>query len=92
VTQRFTAWVNTEALWKTAYHGTRLEGLSATIRDGRLVKGPGMKLYKSGVFCFSEERVGKAYTYAAWVPLFLDGFFWRAIWELKVDSRFQFQV
>jgi hypothetical protein len=71
-TQRPTAWMNTQAKWETAYHGTRL-GLSATIHDGRLVKGPSRKLKKSGIFCFSQDRIDKAHSYAIWVPLFVDG-------------------
>ena len=83
--QRITAWSNNQAQWKTAYHGTRMEGLAATIRNGGLVAGPSRKLFKSGVFCFQEDLIRKAYTYAIWVPLFVDGFFWRAAWDLRVD-------
>ena len=85
LTQRATAWGSMASTWATAYHGMRLEGLAAVIRKGQLVKGPGMKRYQTGVFCFKSNLVDKAYLYAAWVPLFLDGFFWRATWELKVD-------
>jgi len=84
-TQRVTAWGNMASNWATAYHGMRLEELAAVIRKGQLVKGPSMKRYQTGVFCFKSSLVKKAYQYARWVPLFLDGFFWRATWELKVD-------
>ena len=43
-TPRPTAWMNTQTKWEVAYHGTRLEGLFATIHDGQLVKGPSRKL------------------------------------------------
>ena len=29
----------------------------------------------------------KANTYAIWVPLFDDGFFWRATWEIMIDRN-----
>jgi hypothetical protein len=77
--------LNTQAQWEAAYHGTRLEGLFATIHDGQLVKGPSRKLGKSRVFCFSKDKEYKAQNYAIWVPLFLDGYFWRVMWELRVD-------
>jgi hypothetical protein len=45
--QRVTAWSHSQAQWKTAYHGTRIQGLAATIRNGGLVAGPSRKRLKS---------------------------------------------
>jgi hypothetical protein len=52
-----------------------------------LRQGPRDKLNTIGVFCFKEEIKWKAKNYAIWVPLFDDGFFWRATWEIMVDRN-----
>jgi hypothetical protein len=48
-TEKEQNWLAPAARWEIAYHGTRLEGLFATICEGQVRKGPSRKLGKSGV-------------------------------------------
>jgi hypothetical protein len=78
-TLKKTGWTDNLARWEIAYHRMHIEALFSTIWQGKLRRGPREKLQNAGVFCFSEKLSWKAKGYAIWVPLFEDGFFWRAM-------------
>jgi len=91
------SWINRPAIpparsWeKTAWHGTKVEALYSIIYHGKLLaskceaeghryhpEAPGVQVYDC------KER---ACNYAQFAPVFRDGFFWAAVWEVKVDRR-----
>ena len=84
--------------WVTAWHGCKLEGLFSIMMHGKLRaskdKGRGEQYSPNapGVYCHEEATKYKVWNYARFVPMFKDGFFWSAMWELKVDRSQQYSL
>ena len=74
-----------DADWRVGWHGTRMECVFATAVRRRLEPGPRCIQGKRAVYMFLHARATKATHYATWIPLFDDGMFYRAIWELRTD-------
>jgi hypothetical protein len=78
-----------KANWMRAWHGTKLEALYSIIYHGQLAAShkPGDRFFngKPGVYVMKDELLNKARGYARFVPLFQDGVFWSAVWELRVN-------
>ena len=89
---------NGRSEWVTAFHGCKMEGLYSIMMHGRLRaskdKGRGDRYHDNapGVYCHEPETQYKVWNYARFVPMFKDGFFWSAMWELKVDRSQQYDM
>ena len=82
---------DTEATWNRAWHGTKIEALYSIMYHGKLAASHdaelGHRFFEGlpGVYVFRDDLRAKAEPYAHFVPLFQDGVFWSAVWEVFVD-------
>ena len=81
----------TKAIWTRAWHGTKLRALYSTMYHGKLAASHDAELGhrflegKPGLYVFKDDLRAKAENYMQFVPLFQDGVFWSAVWEVFVD-------
>ena len=86
---RFASETNGNALWQTAWHGCKMEAIYSIIWHGKIFassKGLGQRMHRNnlpGVYC--SPHAVTADRYARLTPLFGDGIWWQAKWELQVD-------
>lgn len=78
--------------WATAWHGCKLEALYSIMYHGRLLasnsKDKGHRFFPDapGIYVHKDGTKHKAaWSYSRFVPLFEDGVFWAAVWEVRVD-------
>lgn len=84
-------WGEGKAEWQRAWHGCKMEALYSIMYHGQLAascdaeRGDRFHPQAPGVYCHKDVTMHKAGTYSRCVPLFRDGVFWCAKWELRVD-------
>ena len=89
---------NGRSEWVTAFHGCKMEGLYSILMHGKLraskdkTRGEQFHEGAPAVYCHEEKTKSKVWNYARLVPMFKDGFFWSAMWELKVDRSQQYDL
>eukprot|EP00928_Gymnodinium_smaydae_P079890 TRINITY_DN63721_c0_g1_i1.p1 TRINITY_DN63721_c0_g1~~TRINITY_DN63721_c0_g1_i1.p1 ORF type:complete len:508 (+),score=44.97 TRINITY_DN63721_c0_g1_i1:42-1526(+) len=77
--------------WKRAWHGCKMEGLYSIMYHGRLLgsrdaeRGDRFFERAPGVYVHKDATCHKTGNYFRFVPLFQDGVFWAALWEVMVD-------
>ena len=87
-----------EVRWKRAWHGCKFEAMYSILYSKKLRqsadKGRGERCLAnvSGVYCHKDGTASKAENYMRYVPLFGDGTFWAAKWEVRVDKSTRVKV
>ena len=80
-----------EAEWATAWHGCKLEGLYSIMYNGEITsscnESEGHRFFEDapGIYVHHDSTAYKADHYIRFIPLFQDGVFWAAKWELRVN-------
>ena len=82
---------NGRADWQRAWHGCKIDSIYSIMYKGRLTAScdyaRGHRFFREcpGVYCHNDATRLKCLNYTRFVPLFRDGTFWTAGWELRVD-------
>ena len=80
---------NGMALWQTAWHGCKIEAIYSIMVHEKIFASSGrmgQRMHRNklpGVYCAPDPAT--ADQYARLTPLFGDGIWWQAKWEVQVD-------
>ena len=75
--------------WQRAWHGCKLEALYSIMFHGSLLESSdssrGERFALPGIYLHKDALNDRVLNYARFAPMFQDGVFWAAVWEVWVD-------